>query len=395
VLSLPNPRSVIALPTGDVLVAAGSDGARYSSPVSALQSIDPNGTVTTFAGQSAPFQFGNVGGPAASARFWRPQQLALGTGGRVLVADAGNHAIRQVDAAGNVSTIAGGAGNGYVDASGGAARFSRTTSLAAMPDGSLRVADGTNAVVRTVTAAGAASTTPLDLRLNVSGGPAPTRIPSVAASPEGTLYVGRVFGTSSDFGQSDPNGRVVTIATPRADGFNSAMAAGPGGSFYFQAFNGIFRKPPGADAVPLYALGNGSPILRMAIDAAATVYFTSSNDNAVHAVTAAGEHRVLAGDPAGAGRADGAGTAARFNRPYALAADAFGNVYVSDVATVRRIGPDGQVTTLIDLASTPIAPVLVQFGDAPSAVQGLAWSNGFLYLGLAGQNAVMKYGPMP
>ena len=78
-----------------------------------------------------------------------------------------------------------------------------------------------------------------------------------------------------------------------------------------------------------------------------------------------------------------------------MTADPAGNVYVSDVATVRRISRDGQVTTLLDVAATPIAPVLFTFGNPSSAVRGLAWSDGFLYLGLAAQNAIMKYGPLP
>ena len=39
----------------------------------------------------------------------------------------------------------------------------------------------------------------------------------------------------------------------------------------------------------------------------------------------------LAGPPeAGAGAIDGTGSAARFNRPYGVAADSAGNVYVAD-----------------------------------------------------------------
>ena len=395
VLTLPNVRSVVALPNGDVLAAVGSDGARFASPSSSIRRIDRDGNVTTFAGQAADYQFGYVDGPAGASRLWRPQQLALGVGGRVLVADAGNHAIRQIDTLNNVSTIAGGAGNGYVDATGSAARFSRTVSIAAMTDGTLRVADDTNAVLRTVTPNGVVTTTPIDVRFAPPGDFAPAHVSSVAVSNEGRLYAGRALGNFSDFAEPDVNGRLVTVNTPGAGGGTSTITGGPGGSLYYQAFNGIFRKPPGADAAPLAALGNASVIARMAVEGAATLYYTAFNDNAVHAVDPTGRQFILAGDSEIAGRVDGSPGGARFDRPYALATDPAGNVYVSDLATVRRIGRDGQVTTLLDLAATPIAPVLVTFASPTSAVQGLAWSNGFLYLGLAAQNAIMKYGPLP
>lgn len=60
----------------------------------------------------------------------------------------------------------------------------------------------------------------------------------------------------------------------------------------------------------------------------------------------------FAGPPGGWGSEDGSGTAARFARPRGLAAGADGSVYVADTEnhTIRKISPDGAVSTLAGLA---------------------------------------------
>ncbi|HTZ21531.1 MAG TPA: hypothetical protein VMC06_11680, partial [Opitutaceae bacterium] len=54
------------------------------------------------------------------------------------------------------------------------------------------------------------------------------------------------------------------------------------------------------------------------------------------------------------GNTDGHGTAARFNQPSGIAADAWGNLYVADFYnnTIRKVNPTGDVTTLAGLAGS-------------------------------------------
>src|SRR6266852_233526 len=60
----------------------------------------------------------------------------------------------------------------------------------------------------------------------------------------------------------------------------------------------------------------------------------------------------LAGSIGGVGYRDGRGTDARFYEPTSLAVDSNGVIYVSDYGNhvVRRVTPDGEVTTLAGLA---------------------------------------------
>ena len=66
-----------------------------------------------------------------------------------------------------------------------------------------------------------------------------------------------------------------------------------------------------------------------------------------------------------------------FNRPTGLAADGDGNLYVSDTGsgTVRRVSPQGGVTTVAKNLSDPM---------------GLCWKNGTLYIAETGRNRIVK-----
>jgi sugar lactone lactonase YvrE len=122
-------------------IASDSTGAVYVADEFGLRKVAADNTTTTPAG--SPINFGAVDGNGATARFNRIFGLAAGPGGVVYAADAGNNAVRRIDAAGNVTTYAGVMGqSGSVDGPIATARFIGPGAVALAPDGSLYVADG-------------------------------------------------------------------------------------------------------------------------------------------------------------------------------------------------------------------------------------------------------------
>jgi hypothetical protein len=90
----------------------------------------------------------------------------------------------------------------------------------------------------------------------------------------------------------------------------------------------------------------------VAVDSAGNLYVAELGNNTIRKITSGGVVTTLAGTAGIVGSADGTGSAAQFNQPYGLAVDNAGNVYVADTynSTIRKVTPDGVVTTLAGLA---------------------------------------------
>lgn len=100
-----------------------------------------------------------------------------------------------------------------------------------------------------------------------------------------------------------------------------------------------------ADGTGAAAQFNGASAL--AVDADENVYVADTMNMTIRKVTAAGVVTTLAGTAGGIPAfSDGAGSAARFWGPKSVAVDAAGTLYVADYGFLRRITPDGVVTTL-------------------------------------------------
>ncbi len=132
----------------------------------------------------------------------------------------------------------------------------------------------------------------------------------------------------------------------------------------------------------------------LAVDSAGNVFVADSGNHLIRKITAAGKVSTLAGSAENSGMVDGVGAAARFSSPLGLTVDAAGNVYVadSDNRSVRKVTPGGAVSTLVDshdLAARASGP-----GDPPAKPRAIAVDrNGILYLVLAGDPIIRKITP--
>jgi len=117
--------------------------------------VSPAGVVNTFAGSG---QQGAANGPAASATFYFPNNVALDGAGNVYVADGVNNLIRVITPAGVVSTLAGSGAAGSANGVGTAASFNGPAGLAVDAAGNVYVADSGNNLIRKITAAGVVTT---------------------------------------------------------------------------------------------------------------------------------------------------------------------------------------------------------------------------------------------
>jgi len=121
-----------------------------------IRKITPAGVVSTFAGSGVA---GYADGNGTAAQFNAPQGVALDGQGNLYVADVQNHLIRKISPAGMVSTLAGGNGiAGAADGNGAAARFNGPIGIAVDNQSNVYVADINNDRIRKINAAGAVST---------------------------------------------------------------------------------------------------------------------------------------------------------------------------------------------------------------------------------------------
>ncbi|HTY26871.1 MAG TPA: SMP-30/gluconolactonase/LRE family protein, partial [Mycobacterium sp.] len=124
---------------------------------------------------------------------------------------------------------------------------------------------------------------------------------------------------------------LARLATPATGQVTWLAGSGTVGSADGPGRSASFHRPAGA-----------------AIGVRGTLYVADSANNTIRRIAADGMVTTLAGSPGVAGSADGIGRAAHFFHPSGVAIDASGILYVADTgnATIRRIMPDGRVSTL-------------------------------------------------
>ena len=139
-------------------LAFGDDGTMYVSDRmnQVVRAIRADGIVSTAAGTPSTSGYTGDGGPATEATLSAQAETDPGNrldvrGQRLVLADTGNHVIREVDlATGLITTLAGDGTPGLLDGAVTSARFFEPRDVAIAPDGTVYVADAGNGAVRAI-----------------------------------------------------------------------------------------------------------------------------------------------------------------------------------------------------------------------------------------------------
>lgn len=140
----------ISFPTG-VIVDAGGNIVFSDTGNNRIRQISAAGVITTIAGTGVA-GFGGDGGPATAAEINQPAGISIDRVGDLFLADPGNNRIRKINPQGIISTVAGNGTAGYSGDGGPATLASlRSAQNVALDDaGNLYIADTNNQVIRVV-----------------------------------------------------------------------------------------------------------------------------------------------------------------------------------------------------------------------------------------------------
>jgi sugar lactone lactonase YvrE len=239
-----SPLGITAAPDGSVYLA--------DSFSNTIRQVTANGDVITVAGK--PASYGHRDGSRSSALFWNPAGIAGDGSGNLFIADRSNHAIRRISAAGEVTTIAGMAGQpGAVNGNGADARFHSPSDIAVDSAGNLYVADTGNSLIRRITPAGAVSTLQTQYRAG-----------AIAVDAQGNVYAGNF--DSPIVRRITPSGTVTELSMLTASETHVSIGdivPDAEGNLFATTINGI-RKITPAGAVSLVgpqAPPSASPII--------------------------------------------------------------------------------------------------------------------------------------
>jgi sugar lactone lactonase YvrE len=337
-------------PTG---VAVDHSGNLYiSTTIDRIRKVTAaTGVINTVAGTGSP-GYGGDGGRATSATLYNPLGVAVDAAGDIFIADSGNNVIREVSAAGVITTVAGGAYSflSHYGGDGGqatSASLSNPYAVAVDSAGSLFIADTGNDAIREVTASNGtintiAGTPLMCTTLSGDGGPAAE---AGICTPTGVTldYGDNVFITEEGASRV----RKVTVpAPPPATAASTPIFSVQQGSYLGPQTVSISDATPGSE---IYVTTDGStpttvsPGYHGAINVTGTAtleavavapgYLLSTMSAGAYTILTPPETLIYTVAGTGVAGSLGSGSAAtsqQLQQPEGVAIDSTGNLYIAD-----------------------------------------------------------------
>ncbi|KOF01369.1 hypothetical protein OB69_17950, partial [Roseivirga seohaensis subsp. aquiponti] len=272
--------------------------------------------VTKYAGSG---EVGQDNGALLSATFNIPLGITRDEDDNLYVTDLFNHVIRKVSNSGHVSTIAGTGAIGYVDGTASEATFNEPSSIVIDSHGNLYVADRENHAVRKISLSGEVSTFAGNGQRGYMDGQGTSaqfsRPTELAIDSNDNIYV--TDQSNYRVRKISPEGVVSTIAGNGDSGY----VDGDGTIAQFSQLTGI------------------------TVDLNGNIYVSDYDNHRIRKINPQGNVSTLAGSSTRS-VIDGLGAEAAFYSPFGMAIDEKFNIYITDQRYVRKITPDGQVTTI-------------------------------------------------
>ena len=302
--------------------------------------------VTTLAGGPVD---GWVDALARNARFMNPLGICMDASGNLFVADNGNNVVRRISSSGEVTTYAGSGIAGYQAGQSTNAQFTAPVGICVDATGNVFVfnSDACDDISE------------IDTNLNVTayknvgavlGICADVPSPGyMAVNTAGTIY----FGVKGEAQELTSAGNMLTLTDPalifHGFSFHIGPAPDPANNLYIATEYKIWKR------------------------------------------TSKGVLSLFAGSASG--YSDAMATNAWFQGPQDVVVDAYTNIFVTDGSSIRKVHPDGSVTTLAGTGS----PGYVNGPGAVAQFSGAAGicmdTNGNVFVADSGNNCIREISP--
>jgi sugar lactone lactonase YvrE len=308
--------------------------------------VSQTGIITTYVGPQLPVN----GDWATTPDIGKSLSVASdGAGGFYFISQVQSQIsqVYRVTADGRLSFVAGNGTSGFSGDGGPAtsAQLSSAYGIAIDTAGNLFIADTANARIRKVTPSGVISTVAGNGTQGYGGdgGPATSALLSdplgVAVDTAGNLFIADM--DNARIRKVTPDGLMSTVAGNGTQGLGGDDGPATSAQFFY---------PQG-----------------VAVDATGNLFIADTANSRIRKVTPGGLISTVAGTSQGYSGDGGPATSAQINYPKGVAVDAAGNLFIADNERIRKVTPDGLISTVAGNGTSGYS------GDGGPAISAQFW----------------------